>query len=250
LLKEAATVKKLLSICLAIVIVLSLNFVAITPVHASNDLEWTWANPYPIGNELTSITYGNGMFVATGADGAIITSADGETWDIQNSGTSNYLDGAAWLDGKFWCVGSGVMLNSTDGVNWTNPNTGPSFTGRNIGFNGSRYVIPSSSSVRYSSDNGTNWNLVNLGVILGWSEYRMMYDIAWDGSQFVVVGDYGTVVTSPDGDNWTEQTSPVTAHLKAIVYDGSTFVAIGNGGAIITSPDGTSWTQQTSGTAS
>ncbi|MFC1991275.1 hypothetical protein ACFLVC_00860 [Chloroflexota bacterium] len=242
--------KRLLSICLAIVIAFSYNFVAITPAHASNDLEWTWANPYPIGNELTSITYGNGMFVANGADGTIITSTDGETWDIQNSGTSNHLDGAAWLDNKFWCVGSGVMLNSTDGVNWTNPNTGPSFTGYNISYNGSRYVIPSSSSVRYSDDDGATWNLINLGVILGWPEYRMMYDIVWDGSQFVVIGDYGTVVTSPDGETWTEQTSPVTAPLKAIVYDGSTFVAIGNSGAIITSPNGTSWTQRTSGTVS
>lgn len=242
--------KRLLSTCLAIVIAISLNFVAVTPVQASNDLEWAWANPYPTGSGLTSITYGNGMFVATGDDGTILTSADGEIWDIQNSGTSNYLDGAAWLDGKFWSVGIGVMLNSTDGINWSNPNTGLSFTGRNIGYNGSRYVIPSSSSIRYSSDNGTSWNLVNLGVILGWFEYRMMYDVAWDGSQFVVVGDNSTVVTSPDGANWTEQTSPITAHLKAIVYDGTTFVAVGNGGAIITSPDGTNWTQRTSGTAS
>ena len=243
-------VKRLLSICLAIVIGLGINIVTIIPVYASNDIDWVWANPYPIGNELTSITYGNGMFVATGDDGAILTSIDGETWDIQNSGTSNYLDGAAWLDNQFWCVGSGVMLNSADGVNWSNPNTGMSFTGRNISYNGSRYVIPSSSSIRYSDDNGATWNLINLGVILGWPEYRMMYDIVWDGSQFVVVGDYGTVVTSPDGINWTEQTSTINAHLKAIAYDGSAFVAIGNGGAIITSLDGTSWIQRTSGTSS
>ncbi len=244
--------KKLLSICLAIVLVLSLNFVAITPVQASNDLEWAWANPYPIGSGLTSITYGNGMFVAAGDDGTIVTSADGETWDIQNSGTSNYLAGTAWLGGKFWCVGNSVILNSADGVNWSNPNTGSSFTGRNIGYNGSRYVITSSSSVRYSDDDGATWNLINLGAIFGWSDpaYRMMYDIVWDGSQFVVIGDYGTVVTSPNGIDWTEQTSPTDAHLKAIVYDGSIFVAVGKDGAIITSPNGTAWTQRTSGTGS
>jgi hypothetical protein len=245
--------KRLLSICLAIVLVLSLNFVAITPVHASNDLEWAWANPYPTGNELSSITYGNGMFVAAGDDGTILTSADEETWDIQNSGTSNYLAGAAWLGGKFWCVGNSVILNSADGVNWSNPNTGSSFTGRNIGYNGSRYVITSSSSVRYSDDDGATWNLINLGAIFGWSDpaYRMMYDIVWDGSQFVVIGDYGTVVTSPNGIDWTEQTSPTdTPHLRAIVYDGSIFVAVGKDGAIITSPNGTVWTPRTSGTAS
>ncbi len=241
--------QRLLSICLAIAVVSALNFAAITPVHASNDLEWAWANPYPVGNELTSITYGNGMFVATGDDGVILTSANGETWDIQDSGTSNYLDGATWLDNKFWCVGSGVVLNSTDGINWINPNTGAAVSGSSIGYNGSCYVITSSSSVRYSDDDGANWNLINLGTIFGWS-YRMLWDITWDGSQFVVVGDQGTVVTSPDGIAWTEQTSPVSEHLRAISYNGTTFAAIGNGGAIITSTDGASWTQQTSGTSS
>ena len=174
--------KRLVSICLAIVFVLSLNFVTIAPVQASDDLGWSWANPYPIGNALSSITYGNGMFVAIGDDGAILTSADGETWDIQNSGTSNYFTGAVWLGGKFWCVGNDIILNSTDGVNWTNPNTGSSFTGRNIGYNGSRYVITSYSSVCYSEDDGATWNLINLGSILGWLESRTMYDIVWDGS--------------------------------------------------------------------
>ena len=237
--------KRLLSTCLVIVIVLGLNFVAITPVHASNDLEWAWANPYPVGNELTSITYSNGMFVATGDDGTILTSVDGETWDIQNSGASNYLTEAAWLGGKFWCVGNGVILNSADGVTWTNPYSGMAFTGKSIGYNGSRYVITSSSSIRYSDDDGATWTLVSL-----FSVYTMLYDIVWDGSQFVVVGDSGTVITSPDGAIWTEQTTPVTTRLRALTYNGSTFVAIGSSGTIITSPDGITWTQRTSNTAS
>jgi len=244
--------KRFIYLCLASIVALILGFTPVfeQPVSASSDINWSWANPYPIGNELTSVTYANSIFVATGADGAIITSADGETWDIQDSGTSSYLDGATWLDGKFWCVGNGVILNSTDGINWINPNSGSGFPGRNIGYNGSRYVIPSGVTIRYSDDDGVTWNMINLMAVLGWSGYRTMYDIVWDGSQFVVIGDSGTVVTSPDGEIWTEQTTPVTAHLKAITYDGSTFVAIGNGGAVITSPNGISWTQRTSGTAS
>ena len=31
---------------------------------ASEDIEWSWVNPYPQGNDLNAIAYGNGLFVA------------------------------------------------------------------------------------------------------------------------------------------------------------------------------------------
>jgi hypothetical protein len=35
------------------------------------------------------VTYGNGLFVAVGDGGTILTSPDGVTWTAQTSGTSN-----------------------------------------------------------------------------------------------------------------------------------------------------------------
>ena len=38
---------------------------------------WHWRNPLPTGNGLWGVTYGNGLFVAVGESGTILTSPDG-----------------------------------------------------------------------------------------------------------------------------------------------------------------------------
>jgi hypothetical protein len=51
------------------------------------------------------VTYGNGLFVAVGEDGTILTSPDGVTWTQRTSGTSNWLNGVAYGNGLFVAVG-------------------------------------------------------------------------------------------------------------------------------------------------
>ncbi len=73
--------------------------------------------------------------------------------------------------------------------------------------------------------------------------------IACSGSQFVAVGGSGTIFTSPDGVTWTSLTSSTSQSLQAIAWSGSQFVAVGDSGTILTSPDGISWTSHSSGTS-
>jgi hypothetical protein len=40
---------------------------------------------------LFGVTYGNGLFVAVGDGGTILTSPDGVSWTARTSGTSNWL---------------------------------------------------------------------------------------------------------------------------------------------------------------
>jgi uncharacterized repeat protein (TIGR01451 family) len=68
-----------------------------------------------------------------------------------------------------------------------------------------------------------------------------------DGTQFVVVGQGGVILTSPDGITWTAQTSGTTDGLFAVGYGGGQFVAVGYVGQLLTSPDGVTWTARTSG---
>jgi len=57
---------------------------------------WHWRNPLPQGNPLNGVTYGNGAFIAVGAGGTILTSADGITWTSNTSGTAKSLNGVTY----------------------------------------------------------------------------------------------------------------------------------------------------------
>lgn len=73
--------------------------------------------------------------------------------------------------------------------------------------------------------------------------------IATDGNgTYVAVGEFGTILTSNDSDNWTVRTFG-SVNLNSVAYGGNhTFVAVGNNGRILLSTDdGATWTVQSSG---
>ena len=90
--------------------------------------------------------------------------------------------------------------------------------------------------------NVTNWTLRNSGMSVD------LNAVVWSGSQFLVVGSNGTVLTSPDGGLWTKQTTSTSETLHDVTWSGTTFVAVGENGTILTSGDGIAWNPQTSGT--
>jgi hypothetical protein len=70
--------------------------------------------------------------------------------------------------------------------------------------------------------------------------------ITYGNNQFVAVGGRpGTILTSPDGIDWTRRASGTTDWLYNITYGNNQFVAVGR--QILTSPDGINWTCRASG---
>jgi hypothetical protein len=79
---------------------------------------WTWRNPLPTGNPLSSVAWG-GQFAAVGGRGTIVTSPDGKVWTLQNSGTQSDLSGIVWTGAEFFVAGGdGAILSSMDGIAW------------------------------------------------------------------------------------------------------------------------------------
>lgn len=65
---------------------------------------------------------------------------------------------------------------------------------------------------------------------------------------FVVVGINGTIKTSSNGTDWTEQDSGVAETLRGVTYGDGEFVAVGDNGVILRSSDSVTWTQEISDT--
>jgi hypothetical protein len=70
---------------------------------------------------LESIAFGNGVFVATGANGGILTSPDGINWTGLSTGTKASYGTVSFCNNEFLAIGDGGGIStSPNGVNWTN----------------------------------------------------------------------------------------------------------------------------------
>ena len=74
-------------------------------------------------------------------------------------------------------------------------------------------------------------------------------DVHWNGWQFLAVGDGGTIMTSPDGIDWTYQDSGVDEDLHAIGWDLYDYIVVGEKGTVLGSVggNGDEWFVQHSG---
>ena len=157
----------------------------------------------------TGVTYGNGIYVAVGALGSVITSSDGATWQVQSSGTTKNLFGIAFQDGQFTAVGdAGTIITSPDGANWTTQVSGTTQSLRSIAYGARRYLVrgtnnipsnifvPQSPEFFLTSTNGTNWSDVSTKIPTATS----VRSIAYINQSFWIAGDIGTLLQSDVAD--------------------------------------------------
>jgi hypothetical protein len=168
-----------------------------------NGLTWTSQNSGTSQQTLRSVVGDGSQFVAVGDNGTILTSPNGATWTPQNSGTSNSLWGVAWSGSQFVAVGTNVILTSPNGATWTPQNSGTSNDLRGVAWVGSQFVAvgdneknaeDGGSGIILTSPNGVIWTPQNASP--GASQAKLN-SVTWSGSQIVVVGDFGTILTSP-----------------------------------------------------
>jgi hypothetical protein len=150
-----------------------------------------------------------------------------------------------------------LRLTSSGGADVTVPVTGAS--GVKTGTGMGSFVVSLDTLGRYSFDiwlvdsEGSESNRLSgtFDVVLndfGTSWTRMASDVSawlhrviWTGSQFVIVGDGGTILTSPDGSTWIARDSHTTSSLMGVASSGSKLVAVGNPATVVASSDGVTW---------
>ena len=163
----------------------------------------------------------------------------------------------------YWSSTAGVTItNGTKFANVTSPYT---HSGLNNGQT-YHYIVTATNSRGESSPSsevsatpalGFSWTTRVPGS--GCACNGGLKGAVWSGSQFVAIGSYGVVYTSPDGVQWTlRSTNEPTFHLNDVLWTGAEYVAGGivvvgsnqNGFPIyspmfLTSADGITWARRT-----
>ena len=188
---------------------------------------------------LECVTYGNAIFVAAGQDGEILTSPDGITWTKRSSGTEEWLQGLAYGNRTFVAVGDwGQILTSPDGVTWTERSSGTDaelteVTSGNDSFAAVGFSGEIASGEILTSPDGVTWTKQSLGT------GKLLYGIAYVEGSFVVVGfgfdfvgldpvDFGgEILSSRDGETWTQRSPGTSLLLSDIAYGNGTLVVVG-----------------------
>lgn len=183
---------------------------------------------------INDIAYNGNIYVAVGSSEVFLYSKDGNSW---NRSYQNFT----------YTISPGYIY-SIERVIW----------------DGKRFIAVSSlGSKVYSSPDGINWT-----VIKEFDSCYKFHDIAWNGSTYVIIGEYleeyenndGTTVYgttnqniilhSSDGVSWDESVlCPPKGRfmerpLWAVIWDGSYFRAVGNSSISAYSKDGFSWSIQ------
>ena len=182
----------------------------------------------------------------------IVTSEDGTTWTPQTTPTPDInLSSVIYGNGIWVAISSsgGSTLTSTDGVTWTvHANVLTSNTWQKVTYGNGLFVAVNNSTGSGSrsavSTDGVTWSSSNIGNF-NW------LDVAYGAGLFVAVspvsGANNQIATSPDGLVWTARTNAGNIPLATICFENGQFVALNQGGQAVTSEDGITWTSHAMG---
>jgi photosystem II stability/assembly factor-like uncharacterized protein len=138
----------------------------------------------------------NGLFVAVGAAGTLLTSTDGLTWTAQTSNTNNSLRHVAFGVpsagvGTYVAVGdAGTIVSSTDASNWTSQSNPTTHSFYSVCFGPDlQFIAAGTAGTLAYSTAGTDgsWSVGNAGSI-------DLYAIA-PADVFIAVGAAGANVS-------------------------------------------------------
>ena len=192
----------------------------------------------------TSITYGNGKFVAVCNSKTATYSEDGITWTATTMPVANGVRSATYGNGKFVALpvsNSKTAAYSEDGITWTATTMPTSANWYAATYANGKFVAVASSASKAAaySEDGITWTATTMPVSDNW------HAVVYGNGKFVAVGDSGAAY-SEDGITWTATTMPVSDNWYAATYGNGKFVAAASNSNIAAySEDGITWTATT-----
>ncbi len=224
----------------------------LTPLWTStNGVDWQAAPATAPANSKSKVTYGSGKWVLAfgNADyywwpGQVLVSDDLINWDSMFTNSVSLL-GICYGGGQFVAArADGAFLLSSNTVNWENPWPDPGLAPlQDLKFLNGRFWGLAYDRFAFSPD-GVQWTNT-----AGPTNTGPLFGIAYGNGRYVAGGEYRTVWTSTDGENWTNPDTnlsiyPYSGEVR-VEYGNGLFVGVGgNKGDILTSTNGLSWQVQ------
>ena len=194
----------------------------------------------PIISSWSSVTYGDGKFVAVNSRNIAAYSTDGIIWTKTTlSSTSSDWSLVTYGDRKFVAVtrNNNIAAYSTDGITWTQTTLPPDSTNwSSVTYGDGKFVAVSRNNniAAYSTD-GITWTQTTLPVNSYWQS------VTYGDGKFVAVDNSNIAVYSTDGINWTETTLLSESDWCSVTYGDGKFICMAGEGSIEYSNDGSIW---------
>jgi hypothetical protein len=223
----------------------------------------------------------------------VATSKDGKNWSmklIPSPNENKYepigeIKAIAYSGKKYVIVTNASPISSSDLKNWSFQRRGTirgdlsdiAYNGKTfvaVGWDGSIGIGGKKSrmtGIVYTSTNGTTWREVKTNKDFGitdmaWGKknldwngfaYISIGSIVWDGQKFLAGCQFGMILSSPDGTNWTissyggrdvsfnpmlyKKYRGLDADLNKVLRNGDDYIAVGNLNTILYCNDGSDW---------
>lgn len=195
---------------------------------------------------LFGVTFYQGTYFFPGRQGVLHNTDDFTTWnpDVQ-TGSNQTLDDIDLANNQLIAGGrDGLVVRSTDGINWPVVNTGLREFLLNVEFGAGVYVVADANGSIWWSVNSETWNAAYTD-----ENGNLLEGLEWDGSAFAGIDSAGFVLMSEDGQSWSRSEEPVvSSRVERLRRLNGTWWVVGANGMIAWSQDLLSWNEMTHGT--
>lgn len=179
-------------------------------------------------------------FIAVGYQGKICTSVDGIAWNEETRVTDECLNSITINEGLIVAVGdNGTVITSRNGTDWTLINSGLSFDimGVTSSPTKTRFLAVGKSGYIAFSKDGVHWELrrINADRRAYIDFTAVCYSEVY--SQFIAVGKEGLIAVSVDGQTWEETYTESGLNYSSIIFSNNLgkYISVGNKGTVMSS---------------
>ena len=203
----------------------------VTNVISSLGVIWDALEPRFTANDLQGVCVFSNLFVISGDNGKIYTSANGTNWTQHNTSVTRFLSSVvAWPGGLVASGDNGNIHTSPNGITWTKRATATTNWLYRVRYLGGKLIAVGQNGSVYISLDSINWSKINAGTT------TWIHDVTMIDDTYFLLGKQGLVMTSTNATNWIDRGTITTKSIYGATTDSRRLICVGLEGMILRSP--------------